>query len=66
MIRDLRALHRFPARSAAVSERACDAGLLVCMLAAVAVAKGQPRIAEAVLELTPEVAGEFMEWLFTR
>ncbi|HDR9492197.1 hypothetical protein [Burkholderia stabilis] len=62
----LLSLAQLPSLVATVSERACDAGLLVCMLAAVAVAKGQPKIAEAVLELTPEVAGEFMEWLFTR
>ena len=62
----LLSLAQLPSLVATVSERACDAGFLACMLAAVAVAKGQPKIAEATLEMTPEVAGEFMEWFFTR
>ncbi|RQR66253.1 hypothetical protein DIE18_00425 [Burkholderia sp. Bp9125] len=60
------ALAQLPSLVATVSKRACDAGLLVCMLAAVAVATGHPGIAEATLEMTPEIAGEFMEWIFTR
>ncbi|MGS0897147.1 hypothetical protein ACVBGC_32120 [Burkholderia stagnalis] len=59
-------LARLPSLVAAASGRACDAGFLACMLAAVAAANGQPAIAEATLEMTPEIAGEFMEWLFTR
>lgn len=59
-------LAQLPSLVAAVSERACDAVLVACMLAAVAVAKGQPKVAEATLEMTPEVAEEFMEWFFTR
>lgn len=43
-----------------------EPGFLACALAAMAVAKGQPAVAEAALELTPEVAGEFMAWLFER
>src|SRR5204863_9192160 len=44
-------LARLPALVAAVSSRQWEAGLLACTLAAVAAAKGQPAIAEAVLEL---------------
>ena len=39
---------------------------LCCALAAIAAAKGQPGIAAAVLELTPEGAEEFMAWLIAR
>jgi hypothetical protein len=35
-------------------------------LAALAAAKGQPSVAEAVLELISDVAGEFMHWFFER
>ncbi|MBO9786632.1 hypothetical protein [Xanthomonas phaseoli] len=48
------------------SSRAWDPKFLACALAAVAAAKGQPAVAEAVFELTPDVAEEFMEWFFTR
>jgi hypothetical protein len=38
-----------------------------CALAAIAAAKGQPAIAEAVLELlSAEVAEEYLEWTFSR
>jgi hypothetical protein len=68
---DLRAayvgsLAQLPALVAAASNRSWDPGFLVCTLAAVAAAKGQPAVAEAVLELTPEVAQEFMEWFSER
>jgi hypothetical protein len=59
-------LAQLPALVAAAANRSWDAGLLVCTLAAVAAAKGQPAVAEAVLELTPEVAKEFMEWFIER
>ncbi|MBO9874465.1 MULTISPECIES: hypothetical protein [Xanthomonas] len=59
-------LAQLPSLVAAASSRAWDPEFLACALAAVAVAKGQPAVAEAVLELTPDVAGEFMEWFFTR
>lgn len=62
----LRSLAQLPSLVAAAASRAWDAEFLACALAAVAAAKGQPAVAEAVLELTPDVAEEFMEWFFTR
>lgn len=59
-------LSRLPTLVAAASSRQWDEGFLCCALSAVAAAKGQPAVAEAVLELTPEVASEFMEWFFER
>jgi hypothetical protein len=35
-------------------------------LSALAASKNQPAVAEAVLELSPETANEFMEWLGSR
>lgn len=69
---DLRAayfasLDRLPALVASAAERKWDGDFLACSLAAVAAAKGQPVVAEAVLELgSPELAQEFLEWLATR
>ncbi|MRH01863.1 hypothetical protein GIY21_16320 [Xanthomonas sontii] len=68
---DLRAayvhsLAQLPSLVAAAPSRAWDPEFLACALAAVAAAKGQAGVAEAVLELTPDVAEEFMEWFFTR
>jgi len=37
-----------------------------CALAAVAAAKGQPSVAEAILELDSTVAEEFLEWFHNR
>ncbi|MBU0622597.1 MAG: hypothetical protein KJ795_12205 [Gammaproteobacteria bacterium] len=59
-------LSRLPTLVAAAASRQWDEGFLRCALSAVAAAKGQPAIAEAVLELSPEVAGEFMEWFYER
>jgi hypothetical protein len=59
-------LAQLPALVAAASAVPWEPGLLACALAAVAAAKGQPAVAEAVLELTPEVAKEFMEWFRAR
>jgi hypothetical protein len=59
-------LARLPALVAAAADHSWDAGFLTCALAAVAAAKGQAVVAEAVLELTPDVAGEFMEWFSER
>lgn len=60
------ALAQLPSLVAAASSRAWDPDFLACALAAVAAAKGQHAVAEAVLEFTPDVAEEFMEWFFTR
>ncbi|MGZ4981228.1 MAG: hypothetical protein ACXWE4_07895 [Methylobacter sp.] len=46
--------------------REWETEFLPCALSAIAAAKGQTAVAEAVLELTPEVAEEFMEWFFER
>ncbi len=62
----LHSLAQLPSLVAATSSRAWDPDFLACALAAVAVAKGQHAVAEAVLELTPDVAEEFTEWFFTR
>jgi hypothetical protein len=59
-------LSRLPALVAAAASREWDEEFLRCALAAVAAAKGHAAIAEAVLELSPEVAAEFMEWFHER
>lgn len=60
-------LARLPNLVAAASSREWDSDFLACTLAAVAAAKGQAVIAEAVMEVSsPEVAREFMEWFHTR
>ena len=60
------ALTRLPSLVAAASSREWDATFLASALSAIAAAKGQTTVAEAVQELTPEVAEEFMEWFFER
>jgi len=57
---------RLPELVGRVSAKKWDADFLACTLAAIAAAKGQPAIAEAVLELTPEVAEDFMKWFYER
>jgi hypothetical protein len=59
-------LAQLPSLVGQASGRQWDPGFLACALAAVAAAKGQPGVAEAALELTPEVAQEFIEWFFER
>jgi hypothetical protein len=59
-------LSQLPALVAAASSRAREPGFLACALAALAAAKGQSAVAEAALELTPEVAMEFLEWFAER
>lgn len=56
------ALSKLPSVVAAASAREWDASFLQCALSAIAAAKGHPVVAEAVQELSPEVAGEFMGW----
>ena len=60
------ALSQLPSLVAAAASRSWDAGFLSCALSAIAAAKSQPAVAEAVLELSPEAAEEFMEWWFNR
>ncbi len=60
------ALAQLPGLVAAASAREWDADFLACALSAVAAAKGFPLVAEAAQELTPEVAAEFLEWVFER
>jgi len=43
-----------------------DEGFLRCALSAIAAANGNVRLAEALLELGPEVTEEFMEWFWNR
>ncbi|MBQ1782154.1 MAG: hypothetical protein II007_00715 [Gammaproteobacteria bacterium] len=59
-------LSRLPALVASASAREWDDGLLRCALSAVAAAKGHPAVAEAVLELSPQMVEEFMEWFNER
>jgi hypothetical protein len=51
---------------AAAVEREWDDSFLCSVLSAIAVAKGHLGVAEAVQELTPEVAEEFLEWFRNR
>ena len=60
------ALARLPSLVAAAADREWDGGTLACILSAIAAAKGYGAVAEAVQELTPDVAVEFMEWFFKR
>lgn len=56
-------LSRLPSLVSQASSRHWDATFLACALSAIAAAKGQHAIAEAVLEMSsPEVAEEFLEW----
>lgn len=60
------ALSMLPSMVAAAASRPWDGNFLACALSAIAAAKNQPTIAEAVLELSPQAAEEFMEWWFSR
>lgn len=60
------ALSELPSLVAASAEREWDSNFLCCALAAIAAAKGFGSVAEAVQEINPEVAEEFMEWFFNR
>jgi hypothetical protein len=57
------ALSELPGLVAAASARPWDADFLACALSAIAAAKGSSKVAEAVMELTPESAGEYLQWL---
>ncbi len=60
------ALRRLPSLVAAAAEREWDEDFLVCVMSALACAKGFPTVADAALELTPSVAEEFKQWFLTR
>lgn len=60
------ALAALPRLVAFASDKDWDDGFLVCALAAIASAKGFGTVAEAALELTPDVASEFLDWLQSR
>lgn len=62
----LESLSLLPNLVAAASARAWDADFLQCALSAIAAAKGYSKIAEATLELSPDVADDFMEWFVER
>jgi hypothetical protein len=60
-------LSRLPSLVAVAAGREWEPDFLACALAAIAAAKGQPAIAEAVLELlSPEAADEYLEWTLNR
>jgi hypothetical protein len=60
------ALARLPRLVAEAATEPWTPELLSCALAAIAAAKGSASVAEAVLELSPEVADQFLEWLHDR
>ena len=60
------ALARLPTLVARAAVRDWEPEFLSCALAAIAAAKGQTAVDEATLELLPEVAGDFLEWLYER
>lgn len=60
------ALKRLPQLVSAAASREWDATFLQCALPAIGASKSQPTIAEAVQELTPEVAAQFLEWFYQR
>ena len=60
------ALKLLPSLVAEAAARRWDGEFLACALSALAIAKGFPVVAEAALELTPEVAREFLEWFTSR
>ena len=60
------ALAKLPSLVAAAADRKWDSGFLCCALSAIAASKGFGSVAEAVLEMNPEVAEEFMEWFYNR
>ena len=59
-------LARLPALVGAAAGREWEDGLLQCALASVAAAQGQVATAEAILELSPEVAAQFLEWFYNQ
>jgi hypothetical protein len=60
------ALARLGPLSATVVNSNSDEGFLRCLLASIAVSKAEIALAEAILELEPDVVPEFMTWLEAR
>ena len=56
------ALRRLPSLVALVAARPLEPEYVGCCMAALAVAQGQPAMAEAALELNPELAVQYLEW----
>ncbi len=56
------AIARLPELVAAAAKRDWDADFLASALSAIAAAKQFPTVAEATMELTPEVAEAFLNW----
>jgi hypothetical protein len=56
------ALAELPAYVAAAADRPWDDAMVQSVLSVIAVVKGTVEVAEAVSELTPDVAREFLAW----
>lgn len=60
-------LSRIPALVASAEEKQWRTAFTACALSATAAAKGQHKLAEALLELTSsDTVGEFLEWSYDR
>ena len=58
-------LSQLPGLVTQAAARHWEPSYLACALSAIAVAKGQHAIAEAIIQMSsPEVADEFLEWYF--
>jgi hypothetical protein len=57
------ALERLPALAAEAAARPWDGDMLACVLAAIAVTKGNVVVAEAALELSTQGAASYLQWL---
>lgn len=60
------ALRRLPSLAVAALDVERDEGFVRCVLCAIAAANGQHDLANAVLELAPDVVDEFWEWFYGR
>lgn len=57
------ALGQLPALAAAAASRPWGNDMVACVLAAIAIVKGNVSVAEAALELSPEGAASYLQWL---
>lgn len=60
------ALRQLPSLAVAALAVERDEGYVRCVLSAIAAANRQPALAEAVLELSPDVVNEFWDWFYSR